>query len=91
MSQQMPTHKELETEAEKSELYLQAQKLKPKFGNHLEAIAAIQSELEKLAFSAGLTVNLFLQKAESSNIFDETYLKALALKSQLGYCKSQNK
>ena len=37
MSQQMPFNKEVEQETEASELYSQAQKLKLKFSNHLEA------------------------------------------------------
>ncbi len=91
MSEQMPFNKVLETETETSELYQQAQKLKPQYANHSEALASIQNELEKMAGSMGLTIELFLQKAETSKTYSEIFLKALSLQSQLRFYKSQIK
>ena len=83
MSQQIPFNKEIEKEAETSELYLQAQKLKPEFSNHLEALASIQNELKKMADSMDMTVELLLKTAETSKTYSEVFLKALSLQSQL--------
>lgn len=91
MSEQIPFDKETAPDAETSELYLQAQKLKPEFSSHSEAVASIQNALEKMAGSMGLRIESFLQKAESSKTYNEIFLKALSLQSQLRFYKSQVK
>ena len=88
MSQQMPFNKEVETEAETSQLYRHAQTLKPKYANQHEAAASIQNELEQMSGSMGMTIELFLQKAETSKTYNAIFSKALSLQRQLKFYKS---
>ncbi len=91
MSQQISSSTDANKETETSELYLQAQKIKPEFSTALEALVSIQGELKKLAGSANLTIEVLLKNAEASKIYNEVFLKALSLQSKIIFYKSQIK
>ncbi len=93
MSQQIHANENLESNvaSETSDLLTQAQKLQAKFSSYTEALTATQQELKTIAGNMNLTIESLLAEAENSTTYNELFLRALSLQSQVRFYKTQIK